>query len=266
MRRVRARFTVVLADDDDDARTIMATTLRRDGRFDVLAAVADGQAAVEACGRLTPDLLILDLAMPGGGGLEHLPDIRRVAPSTSVVAVTGFPGDRLEPAARAHGATAYVTKGLSPKQTVDEVIMTAGVLQAIGAVASTGVSLDKDVRSASTARRFVTETLDRWDCGDLLDSITLLVSELVTNAVIHADSAPEMAIVLTAETLRVEVADRSDAMPVAREADDYDTSGRGLALLDVMAEQYGVLDRPDGGKTIWFEVPRLDRVHGATSS
>jgi CheY-like chemotaxis protein/anti-sigma regulatory factor (Ser/Thr protein kinase) len=256
---VRARFTVVLADDDDDARTILGTTLRRDGRFDVLAEVTDGPSAAEACARLAPDLLILDLAMPGGGGLEHLAEIRRGAPSTSVVAVTGFPGDRLETAARASGATGYVTKGLSPKRTVNEVIMTAGVLQAIGAVASTGVSLDKDVKSASTARRFVTETLDRWDCADLLDSITLLVSELVTNAVIHADSAPEMAIVLTSETLRVEVADRSDAMPVPREVDEFDTSGRGLALLDAMAERYGILDRPDGGKTVWFEVARPDQ-------
>lgn len=256
---VRARFTVVVADDDEDVQQILGTALRRDGRFDVLAIVDDGPAAVDACRRLGPDLLLLDLAMPGGSGLDHLPELREAAPATRIVAVTGFPGDRLESAVRSRGATGFVTKGLSPRQLVDDVIMTAGVLEAVGALASSGLALDKDVQSASTARRFVTEVLERWQCDDVIDSLILLVSELVTNAVIHADSAPDMAIVLTDQSIRVEVADRSDERPQPRDADDWDTSGRGLALLDTMADRHGVLDRPDGGKTIWLEVARPDR-------
>ena len=249
-------FRVVLADDDGDMRLLLKSALHRDGRFEVVAEVGDGDAAVDATRRLTPDLLLLDLAMPGRGGLETLPLLHEASPETRVVVVSGFPGDRLEAVTRAGGAVGYVEKGLSPKQTVRDVLAVAGVLDAISGALSARATFDQDLSSGRAARRFMSETLDQWDVGDLLDSGNLLVTELVTNAVIHAASDAEVAVVLMPTALRVEVADRGGGDPTRKDAADFDTSGRGMALVDTLATSWGVLPRADGGKVIWFELDR----------
>jgi DNA-binding NarL/FixJ family response regulator len=249
-------FRVVLADDDDDMRLLMRSALHRDGRFEVVAEAGDGDAAVEATRRLTPDLVLLDLAMPGRGGLEALPLLHEASPTTRVVVVSGFPGDRLEAVTRAGGAVGYVEKGLSPKQTVLDVLAVAGVLDAISGALSAHARFDQDLASGRAARRFMSETLDQWAVGDLLDSVNLLVTELVTNAIVHAESDAEVAVVLTPTALRVEVADRGGGMAERKDADTFDTSGRGMALVDTLATSWGVLPRDDGGKVIWFELDR----------
>ena len=249
-------FRVVLADDDGDMRLLLKAALHRDGRFEVVAEAGDGDSAIAATRELTPDLLLLDLAMPGRGGLESLPLLHDASPTTRVVVVSGFPGDRLEAVTRAGGAVGYVEKGLSPKQTVRDVLAVAGVLDAISGALSAKATFDQDLASGRAARRFMAETLAQWDLGDLLDSVNLLVTELVTNAVIHASSDAEVAVVLTPTALRVEVADRGGGDPTRKDADTFDTSGRGMALVDTLATSWGVEPRDDGGKVIWFELER----------
>lgn len=256
MTRVDSTFRVVLADDDEDMRMLLRSALHRDGRFEVVAEVGDGDAAVEATERLAPDLLLLDLAMPGRGGLEVLPVLHAASPTTRVVVVSGFPGDRLEAVTRAGGAVGYVEKGLSPRQTVLDVLAVAGVLDAISGALSATARFDQDLASGRAARRFMAETLNQWELGDLLDSVNLLVTELVTNAIVHAESDAEVAVVLTPSTLRVEVGDRGGGEAAPRDAADFDTSGRGMALVDAMASSWGATPRPDGGKVIWFELDR----------
>src|SRR3954468_1445963 len=193
------RFRVVVADDDRDARLLLTTALRRDGRFDVIGEAVDGAGAEQLARELTPDLLLLDLGMPGVSGLDALPLVREASPSTRVVVVSGFPGDRLESVLRARGAVGYVEKGLSPKKTVREVVAVAGVLDAIEGALSARETFERELSSSRAARRFMGETLAMWQCDELLDSVNLLVSELVTNAVVHAGSEAEVAVVLTPE-------------------------------------------------------------------
>lgn len=256
---MEGRFGAVVVDDDEDARALLTTALRRDGRFDVLGEAADGEGAVTQAREIQPDLLLLDLAMPGMGGLEALPLVRLASPDTRVVVVSGFPNDRLESVTRSSGAVGYVTKGLSPRQTVEDIVAVAGFVESIEQVlASRMTTLGQDIRSGAVARRFMEETLEGWgDTADLLDVVNLLVTELVTNAVIHAASEAEVAVVLTPAALRVEVSDASERLPEAKDADDWDTSGRGVSLVDTLAERWGIDTRP-GGKTIWFELARPD--------
>jgi anti-sigma regulatory factor (Ser/Thr protein kinase) len=159
---------------------------------------------------------------------------------------------------RERGAVGYVQKGLSPRRIVDEILAVAGVLEAVEEVLRSHRTLEADVASSAVARRFMEETLQRWSCGDLLDVVNLLVSELVTNAVVHGGSEADVSVVLTPTALRVEVADQDTSMPVPTEADDWATSGRGLALVELMSEAWGI-DRRPNGKAIWFEVARPDR-------
>jgi DNA-binding NarL/FixJ family response regulator len=247
---------VVIADDDLDTRKLLTAALHRDGRFTVVGVAADGDAAVAAAERLQPDLVLLDLAMPVRGGLDALPMVREVAPRARVVVVSGFPGDRLEAVTRASGAVGYVEKSLSPKQTVRDVLAVAGVLDAIDVILSSSQTFDQDLASGRAARRFMEEILGEWHCDELLDNVNLLVTELVTNAVVHASSDAEVAVVLLPKVLRVEVADRGEGMPAAKHADDMATSGRGIALVDTLSSRWGTDRRPDGRKVTWFEVER----------
>jgi DNA-binding NarL/FixJ family response regulator len=254
-------FRVVIADDNVDVREILALALGRTGRFEVVASVEDGDAAVEAAGRLHPDLVLLDLAMPGEGGLAALPQVRLVAPSARVVVVSGFPGDRLSAVVREHGAVGYVQKGLSPKRVIDEILAVAGFLDAVEEIlARSQRTLEPDIGSSAAARRFMEETLSRWECADVLDVVNLLVSELVTNAVVHGGSEADVSVILTPSALRFEVGDRDEFIPAAKGPnDDWATSGRGLALVDAMAQAWGI-QKVKGGKVIWFEVARPDGV------
>jgi hypothetical protein len=80
----------------------------------------------------------------------------------------------------------------------------------------------------------------------------------VTNAVVHAQSDVEVVVRMTGTNVRIDVLDNSDESPVVRQPSVYDTSGRGLALVESLASAWGVERRPEGGKSVWFEVPALD--------
>ncbi|MFC7898350.1 ATP-binding protein [Streptomyces sp. NPDC057381] len=100
----------------------------------------------------------------------------------------------------------------------------------------------------------------------LAETLVLLVSELVTNAVVHTGRSAVLRLVLpgavTEEageaTVRLEVDDASDRAPVPRCVDGEQTGGRGLALVDGLADRWG-WSREGTGKRIWCE---LDRCAG----
>jgi anti-sigma regulatory factor (Ser/Thr protein kinase) len=104
------------------------------------------------------------------------------------------------------------------------------------------------------ARRFVLDELSAWHVP--VGDVALLVSELATNAVLHARSDFVVTVVALSDRIRVEVLDRNSRLPSFSvvPADAY--SGRGLMLVQAMASAWGVDAHSDDGKTIWFEVPR----------
>lgn len=88
----------------------------------------------------------------------------------------------------------------------------------------------------------------------VLDIARLLVSELVTNAVIHGRSSPRLDVdTAVSGALYVGVGDDDSRYPAVQDDDDDSLSGRGLRLLDALASRWGV--RPDPpGKVVWFEL------------
>ena len=110
--------------------------------------------------------------------------------------------------------------------------------------------------SARDARRLVTRTLEEWDLVHLEDAAVLLVSEVVTNAVLHARTALAVEICRGDDVVRVTVSDRSPASPQPRRAGLQAGTGRGLGLLAVMATDWGTGPSEDPWrKDVWFELP-----------
>ncbi|MDN0194073.1 ATP-binding protein [Streptomyces sp. S.PNR 29] len=104
----------------------------------------------------------------------------------------------------------------------------------------------------------------------LAETLILLVSELVTNAVVHTGCPAVLRLSLpgtvTEEaTVRLEVADTSDRAPVPRCAGDDATGGRGLALVDGLADRWG-WSRDGAGKRIWCELDRCAQRRAAAAA
>lgn len=107
--------------------------------------------------------------------------------------------------------------------------------------------------SPGVARRHIVEFLVEHHHGDMAPVASLLVSELITNAVRHAGGPIELRAMLGDGTLRIEVDDASQEMPMPRPPD---VTGRGLHIVAATADDFGTIARDGRGKTIWTELRR----------
>lgn len=103
------------------------------------------------------------------------------------------------------------------------------------------------------ARRQVTATLEAWGLDALVDTTVLLVSEVVTNAVLHARTDLTLTLSREGDGVRIEVADGSSLPPALRWHSPTATTGRGLRLLDMLADSWAA-ESTASGKTVWFAV------------
>jgi PAS domain S-box-containing protein len=107
--------------------------------------------------------------------------------------------------------------------------------------------------SVPAARRLVREALTRARRDDLIEAAQLLVSEVVTNALVHAGTAIDFRASIGDAGLRVEVTDGSTQTPAPRRYGSMAGTGRGLRLLEQLVDRWGTHAHADG-KTVWFEL------------
>ncbi|WP_329119860.1 ATP-binding SpoIIE family protein phosphatase [Streptomyces sp. NBC_01465] len=119
------------------------------------------------------------------------------------------------------------------------------------------------------ARRQLRDLLHDWSDQEQVDSAELMVSEMVTNVLVHTDGDAALVATATGELgarrLRVEVADASDELPHKRRPGEMASSGRGLVLMEMLADAWGV-DPRGAGKSIWFELYESKSGSGADDS
>ncbi|KIF71442.1 protein phosphatase [Streptomyces sp. AcH 505] len=126
-----------------------------------------------------------------------------------------------------------------------------------------------DPEALRSARQMIRAAVGAWAARERSDEIELTADELITNALMHTDGGAVVTVrVLTnsERRLRVEVEDRSSVLPRRREATDSGVSGRGLMLVDGLADAWGVESR-GSGKCVWceFAVPhRPSRTWGTS--
>ncbi|MFI5804758.1 ATP-binding protein [Streptomyces sp. NPDC051561] len=106
-------------------------------------------------------------------------------------------------------------------------------------------------------RRIVSAQLRYWHLDPLIDPAALGVTELLTNVHRHAqpDKTCTVEIELLFDRLTVSVHDHDPRLPTLREADLFDTGGRGLSLIEAVSESWGVRPQGADGKTVWFALP-----------
>src|SRR4051812_17326564 len=114
-------------------------------------------------------------------------------------------------------------------------------------------TLPATVRSVPTARHFAVDALHALGHDDVDEVAALLVSEVATNAVVHARSPMRVSVWCNHGHPRVEVRDDDPTLPREVEPDPFATGGRGMLLVHGLASSWGV-NCSDRGKTVWFEL------------
>jgi hypothetical protein len=105
--------------------------------------------------------------------------------------------------------------------------------------------------SVLKARRFVCVHLVEHRLLYLVDDVRLVVSELAANAVRHAESPFKVSLGQTDRAVMLAVQDGSPRVPALLAPEVSDTAGRGVSMVDLVSEDWGVTQGPGGGKSVW---------------
>jgi anti-sigma regulatory factor (Ser/Thr protein kinase) len=114
------------------------------------------------------------------------------------------------------------------------------------------LELDAVPDAVRKARRFTEGLLQSWP-EPTRTVVVLLVSELATNAVLHARTPFGLTISTNGPNVRVAVADRSQSTPILKDFGPEAVTGRGMRLVDTLSRRWGT-EPHDEGKTVWFEL------------
>ena len=109
--------TLLIADDDAVVRSMLSLTLER--QFEIVGAARDSDQAIALAQAAQPDVALIDVQMPGGGGLRAIRGIAEVSPETAAVVLSA---DEFEPMVRElmiAGAMTYVRKGIAPAELAE---------------------------------------------------------------------------------------------------------------------------------------------------
>lgn len=249
----------VLVVDDNAGYRLLVRVALTGSAFAVVGEAADLDEARRLAVRVRPDVVLVDLHLPkapAGSGIAALREAAGHAVFLSVSSLSGVDvggnatsGMALLPRRTPPGEIASVIERAIAQRTPDDV---HDVVR---------VRLPPEPSSAGEARRFARGALGRWGCSeDVEDTVLLLLSEVVSNAVLHARTELEVNIAARPAQVRVEVVD-GDTSPIHRRTSTAEAqSGRGTELIEVLAEAWGT-DRLTTGKRVWFEVaaPELAR-------
>ncbi|MFF0130899.1 SpoIIE family protein phosphatase [Streptomyces mirabilis] len=143
---------------------------------------------------------------------------------------------------------------LGPGDRDDDIALLAARFDGIAPSDVAYWHLEPEDAAPGRARRLARRALARWGMEDMSDSVELLVSEVVTNAVRYA-SRPVTLRLLRTDVLRCEVGDDVPQLPRLRQARATDEGGRGLYLVNKLARRWGAT-RLSTGKVVWFELSR----------
>lgn len=112
----RSRIRIVIVDDHPVVRKGLAAFLSSEPDLEVVGAAADGEESLHVVAETAPDMVLMDLSMPGIGGIEATRRILATLPETRVMMLTSFGGHERMVQALKSGAVGYVVKDMAPQE------------------------------------------------------------------------------------------------------------------------------------------------------
>ncbi len=109
-------ITVVLCDDVAEVRSALHDVLAPEPSIVIVGEADNGRGCVQVVGQLDPDIVVIDLSMPGMDGFEAIPALVREAPRTGIIAISGLGGDGMRDTVIGLGADRYLEKESAPGQ------------------------------------------------------------------------------------------------------------------------------------------------------
>ena len=206
--------TVVLADDHPLVRQGLRAVLDATDDIDVIAEADNGHDAVRLCVEQGPDVVLMDLQMPGQHGIDATREVRRAAPDTAVLVLTMFDDDDTVFAAVSAGASGYLLKG------ADGADIAAAVRAAAAGQAVFGAGLAARLQSwfNRTPGGHETPFADLTDRErDILDGIAAGLTNSQIGAQLYL-SPKTVANNVTTILRKLQVAHRAEAIILARDA------------------------------------------------
>jgi DNA-binding NarL/FixJ family response regulator len=118
---VAAKIRVLIADDDEEMRSALSDVLARVPDFDVVGAARSTAEAMQMAEATQPDVVVLDMKMPGGGGVRAAQAIAQSAPRARVLGLSAFDDSATTAELLRAGGVGYLVKGAPIDEVVDAV-------------------------------------------------------------------------------------------------------------------------------------------------
>jgi anti-sigma regulatory factor (Ser/Thr protein kinase) len=152
------------------------------------------------------------------------------------------------------GLPAALVSELCPSGPSDDVAILVARVRPAAPLLMSELVIEPEPTGAAVARRFTSEAVAAWSPRPAPGDLELVVSELVTNAIVHGRPPIHLRLSRLGDEVLVEVEDASDHSPHRRPPGRYDEHGRGLQIVSMLARRWAVSWAP-GGKTVWCTVP-----------
>lgn len=124
---------------------------------------------------------------------------------------------------------------------------------------------DDTEASVGDSRRFVASATADAPAA-VRDAIVLMVSELATNAIVHAGGGFAVRVERDDGSIHVTVTDQGTGTPAVQHPDEHQPHGRGLRIVDELSDEWGTEDTADHGKAVWFRIDAAPVADGAGTS
>ncbi|MDX1942883.1 MAG: response regulator transcription factor [Saprospiraceae bacterium] len=162
---------VCIVEDDHVIREAFATLIGAIDNYDIVGTYGNAEDAIAAVESVRPDVLLMDIELPGINGIEGISRIKKIRPKTQVIVVTVYENDDLVFRALCEGAGGYLTKNMKPERLIEAIreIMEGGAPMSTNIARMVVSSFQKNHNSPLTARE--TEVLELLAQGKSYSSI-----------------------------------------------------------------------------------------------